>query len=83
MSEQTDYDAGDDVFVIDSAFEPVVQRGTVASDLVEYNTIPIVFETDPYDPSSGESRRIDVLPLQTVHADADIDEIQDLLAGDF
>lgn len=83
MSEQTDYDAGDDVFVIDTAFEPVVQRGTVASELASYDTIPVVFDSDPYDQSKDDRRRVDVLPLQTVHADADVDEIRDLLSGDF
>lgn len=79
MGNQTEYNDGDRVFVIDDSFDPVIQQGTVALQFKDYNTIPVVFETDPYDSEKSNSRRVDVLPLQCVSVDADPYEIDQLL----
>jgi hypothetical protein len=75
-SEQM-YSAGDDVFVIDPAFEPVVQRGTVGirdSD-TRGPEITVEFGTDPFDADSDDPRDIDVLAEQMLHSDADEREL--------
>lgn len=71
MEDQT-YETGDDVFVIDSSFEPVVQRGVVDlrdSDAVG-ETVDVQFATDPFDSDDDTSRSVGVTTDQIVHADA-------------
>jgi hypothetical protein len=81
MQDEIRYEAGDDVFVIDHEFEPVVQQGVVGlrdSDS-QYKTIRVHFDSDPYDESSSESRRLTVDPDQVLHTDADAVEVLTLL----
>lgn len=77
MVEETTYKAGDDVFVIDSAFEPSVQRGTVGirDSSAHQQTIDVIFNTDPFTGDSNENREIGVDPMQVIHADADAGEM--------
>lgn len=78
---EPEYSTGDDVFVIDPNFEPVVQRGTVGvrgSD-VRGRSIDVGFDRDPYDRSRDEPRLISADPDQVVHADAGMVEVYQLL----
>lgn len=79
--DEVEYYAGEDVFVVDPSFEPVVQRGTVGllDSEASGRGIDVGFERDPFDAGSDERRSISVDPDQIVHADADTVEVYRLI----
>jgi len=64
------FEQGDEVFVVDDGFEPVVQRGYIGHDPDEYRSVPVFVPTDPYDSGVDEGRVIRVQADQLLHADA-------------
>lgn len=74
MPDSDQFEAGDDVFVIDAAFDPVVQRGEI---VVNYDKYPKSMEVD-----IGDDRRSWTChPEQVISADADADEVDRFLSG--
>lgn len=74
LEELVDFDVsfeeGDEVFVVDDGFDPVVRRGYVGMNPDEYKSLPVFMPTDPYDKDVEEGRVIRVQEEQALHAEA-------------
>lgn len=75
QSVDVSFESGDAVFVVSSAFEPVVQRGEVAKNSSEYRSIDVQFDTDPFDADDDNPRMLGCDESEMLHVDADAAEV--------
>lgn len=71
---EVEFEVGDDVFAVSSAFDPVVQHGTVVRN-DEHRSVGVRFEVDPFVGAEQGQRFVGVDPDELIHADADAAEV--------